>query len=123
MSNRPLIRPHLDDIRKEPAGGTRRKVPPPESTAAEAFYYIKQMNAGTPVVLLLNDGERLEGIIEWYDRMCIKLNRDDAPDLVVMKHAIRYMHKHEDFEDKGDLQAVDEQVDAAGTNGKRSRRD
>ena len=119
MSNRPLIRPNLADIRKDPPGGAKRKVPPPESTAAEAFYYIKQMNAGTPVVVQLNDGKRLEGIIEWYDRMCIKLNREDAPDLVVMKHAIRYMHKHEDFEDKDDLEPAGEQTDPADSNGGR----
>nr|NIV22006.1 hypothetical protein [Gammaproteobacteria bacterium] len=72
MSNRQLIRPDLDDIRQAPAGGGRRKTPPPESTAAEAFYYIKQMNSGTPMVVVLNDGEQLQGVIEWYDRICIK---------------------------------------------------
>ena len=100
MSNRRLIRPNLSEIRKESGSSSRRKQPPPEATAAEAFYYLKQMNSGTPMVVILNDGERLEGTIEWYDRLCIKLNREGAPDLLVMKHAVRYMHKHEDFEEK-----------------------
>jgi sRNA-binding regulator protein Hfq len=51
------------------------------------------MNAQTLMVVVLNDGERLEGIIEWYDRTCIKLNREGAPNLLLMKHVIRYMHK------------------------------
>ncbi len=122
MSNRQLIRPDLDDIRQAPAGGGRRKTPPPESTAAEAFYYIKQMNSGTPMVVVLNDGERLEGVIEWYDRMCIKLNREAAPDLLLMKHAIRYMHKHEDFEDKDDLEPGPEDQSMPAGNGKKTRR-
>ncbi|TDI28139.1 MAG: hypothetical protein E2P03_11935 [Acidobacteria bacterium] len=108
MSNRQLIRPNLGDIRQEPVGTPRRKAAPPDATSAEAYYYVKQMEAATPIVVVLNDGERLEGIIEWYDRMCIKLKREDAPDLVIMKHAVRYIHKHEDFEDKDPLPEADD---------------
>jgi host factor-I protein len=107
MSNRQLIRPNLSEIRKETAESPRRKAAPPEGTAAEAYYYLKQMSTSTPMVVVLNDGERLEGTIEWYDRMCIKLNRENAPDLLLMKHAVRYMHKHEDFEEKDPLEPQD----------------
>ena len=100
MSNRQLIRPNLSELRREKDEAPRRKAPPPEATAAEAYYYLKQMNTATPMVVILNDGERLEGTIEWYDRLCLKLNRSEAPDLLIMKHAVRYMHKHEDFEAK-----------------------
>ena len=50
----------------------RRRPTPPDQTAAEAFYYLKQMNTQTPMVVVLDDGEQLRGHIEWYDRhrMC-----------------------------------------------------
>jgi host factor-I protein len=41
----------------------------------------------------MHDGEQLEGIIEWYDRDCLKLNRTGAPNLLLFKHWIKYMHK------------------------------
>ncbi len=81
-------------------GGPRRRSAPPDATSAEAFYYLKQMNARTPMVVVLDDGQQLRGHIEWYDRNCIKVNRDDAPNLLVFKHAIRYLYKQEE-EHKG----------------------
>ncbi len=32
-------------------------------------------------------------MIEWYDKTCIKVNRDNAPNLLVNKHSIKYMYK------------------------------
>lgn len=78
---------------ERPAFAPRRRPVPPDATSAEAFYYLKQMNAKTPMVVLLDNGEELRGIIEWYDRSCIKLHRQGAPNLLLMKHAIRYMFK------------------------------
>ena len=71
--NRKLIRPNLSEL-KERLGPKppRRKQVPPDQTNAEAFYYLKQMNARTPMVVVLKDGEELRGVIEWYDRNCIK---------------------------------------------------
>lgn len=83
----------------QPAGPRRRSAPP-DATSAEAFYYLKQMNARTPMVVVLDDGLQLRGHIEWYDRNCIKVNREDAPNLLVFKHAIRYLYKQEE-EGKG----------------------
>jgi sRNA-binding regulator protein Hfq len=48
------------------------------------------------MVIVLDGGEQLRGHIEWYDRSCIKVNRDDAPNLLVFKHAIRYLFKQEE---------------------------
>ena len=95
MVNRKLIRPNLSDLKDKlaPAHRPQRKQVPPEQTNAEAFYYLKQMNAKTPMVVVLNDGEHLHGVIEWYDRSCIKVNREGAPNLLVSKHAIKYMYK------------------------------
>ena len=96
MTNRRLIRPNLAEVKDREFNRPRRKTPPPEVTNAEEFYYVKQIGAATPMVVVLNDGERISGVIEWYDRSCLKVNRDDAPDLLLMKHAIRYMHKQEE---------------------------
>jgi host factor-I protein len=74
------------------AGG--KKLAPPEQTNAENFYYQKQMQSRTPMVVVLRDGEEVHGIIEWYDRNCIKVNREDGgPNLMIYKPAIKYMFK------------------------------
>lgn len=98
--NRKLIRPNLTEIKEQLAAHPpRRKQVPPELTNAEAFYYLKQMNGRTPMVVVLKDGEELRGIIEWYDRACIKVNRIGAPNLMVMKDCIKYMYKAEETGD------------------------
>ena len=75
-------------------GGAGKKAAPAETTNAENFYYQKQMQSRTPMVVVLRDGEELHGIIEWYDRNCIKLIRENgAPNLMVYKPAIKYMFK------------------------------
>lgn len=106
MSNRKLVRPNLAQIKekyqngpqvgREQGSGPRRRTAPPEQTSAEAFYYLKQMNNRTPMVVILDNGEQLRGHIEWYDRACIKLNRDAAPNLLIFKHAIKYVFKQEE---------------------------
>ena len=58
---------------------------------AELFYLQKQIHAQTPMVIVLEDGERVEGVIEWYDRNSIKV-RGRAKTLVY-KSAIKYMYK------------------------------
>jgi len=79
---------------ERPAGGAGRKPAPPEQTNAENFYYQKQMQSRTPMVIVLRDGEEVHGIIEWYDRNCIKVNRDSGqPNLMIYKPAIKYMYK------------------------------
>ena len=95
--NRKLIRPNLSELkdRLQPRQPRRKQVPP-ESTNAEAFYYLKQMNARTPMIVVLKDGEELRGVIEWYDRTCIKVNRVGSPNLMVMKDCIKYMYKAEE---------------------------
>jgi host factor-I protein len=74
-----------------------RKAAPPEQTNAENFYYQKQMQSKTPMVLVLQDGEEVHGVIEWYDRNCLKINRDGGqPNLMIYKPAIKYMFKAEE---------------------------
>ena len=74
--------------------GQKKKIPP-EQTNAESFYYKKQMDAHTPMVIVLRDNEELRGTIEWYDKNSIKLHRDEGPNLLILKHNIKYMYKDE----------------------------
>jgi sRNA-binding regulator protein Hfq len=98
MANRKLIRPDMNELKKElPSRSVRRKQTPPEQTNAEEFYYLKQMAAKTPMVVILNDGEELRGWIEWYDKGALKLNRHAGPNLLVQKHFIKYMFKEEEL--------------------------
>jgi sRNA-binding regulator protein Hfq len=80
------------------AAAQRKRVPPPSETNAELFYYKKQIDAHTPMVIVLQDGEEIEGTIEWYDRNALKVNRKGAPNLMILKHNIKYMFKVEERE-------------------------
>lgn len=113
--NRKLIRTTLAEVKEreqharhvpqpqkgEPSGGAaqQRKKVPPEQTNAESFYYKKQMDAHTPMVIVLQDGEELRGIIEWYDKGSIKLHRQSGPNLLILKHNIKYLYKNEEGDD------------------------
>jgi len=98
MTHRKLIRPDLQELKKElPSRAVRRKQSPPEQTNAEEFYYLKQMAARTPMVVVLVSGEELRGWIEWYDKGSIKFNRHSEPNLLIPKHSIRYMFKEEEL--------------------------
>ena len=71
----------------------KKRIPPPNETNAEIFYYKKQIDAHTVMVLVLLDGEEIEGTIEWYDRGALKVNRKGAPNLLVLKRNIKYIYK------------------------------
>ncbi len=111
FANRKLIRPSLNqraemrseapmERRERPERAERpdrtagKKAPPPEQTHAENFYYQKQMQARTPMVIVMHDGETVQGILEWYDKSCIKVNRTGSqPNMLIYKAAIKYMFK------------------------------
>ena len=112
FANRKLIRPSLTrndhnhnhaappvlDRRPERSergerNGAGRKAAPPEQTNAENFYYQKQMQGKTAMVVVLRDGEEIHGQIEWYDKNCIKISRNSAPNVMIYKPSIKYMYK------------------------------
>jgi hypothetical protein len=117
---RKLIRPTLPERalrnrrysrRDEPAlswqSATAGVATTQDSSHAESFYFQKQMQARTPMVFVLEDGERIEGCIEWYDRYAIKVrcSAPAAPRLrglrpgegttraLIYKSGIKYLHK------------------------------
>lgn len=93
--NRRLIRPPLNGAKEAPPRKNVKKAPPPDQTNAENFYYVKQMQSKTPMVIVLKDGEEIHGVIEWYDKCCLKVNRDEGPNLLIYKPNIKYLYKSE----------------------------
>ncbi len=63
----------------------------PPQQQAELFYLQKQIQAQTAMVVVLEDGEQVEGCIEWYDRSALKLRGRQKT--LVYKSAIKYMYK------------------------------
>ena len=84
--------------RKTENAGERKKSPPPSETFAEIYYYKKQIDSRTLMVFVLQDGEKIEGTIEWYDLDALKINRDDAPNILLPKQNIKYIYKAEPAE-------------------------
>ena len=94
--NRRLIRPSLNEMketRPPRKDALPKKATPPDQTNAENFYYLKQMQSKTHMTIVLKDGETLKGVIEWYDKGCLKVNRDGEPNLLIFKSNIKYMYK------------------------------
>jgi len=97
-ANRKLIRPSFNEIKEQlspPRRAPQKKPVPPDQTNAENFYYVKQMQGKTPMVFVLHDGEKVKGVIEWYDKCCLKVNRDGEPNILLYKPNIKYMYKDE----------------------------
>lgn len=106
-TNRKLIRPSLTEVKDQvtnkrpPPPQKVKRTTPPEQTHAENFYYLKQMQNRTPMVLVLKDGEELRGYIEWYDRTCLKVNREGEPNLLVYKDSVKYLYKESERKPAG----------------------
>jgi sRNA-binding regulator protein Hfq len=109
MVNRKLFRPSLTEVKEQPQMRPQHNGPqpphkkpaPPDQTSAEGFYWVKQMQSRTPMVVVLTDGEVLHGVIEWYDRDCIKLTRFGSPNLLIYKQVLKYVYKEGEENSKG----------------------
>jgi sRNA-binding regulator protein Hfq len=58
---------------------------------AELFYLQKQIQSQTAMVIVLEDGEQVDGCIEWYDRNSLKVRGKTKT--LIYKSAIKYMYK------------------------------
>ena len=58
---------------------------------AELFYLQKQIQSQPPMVIVMEDGEQIEGCIEWYDRHALKVRGRSR--MLIYKAAIKYMYK------------------------------
>jgi len=66
---------------------TRRE----ESSHAEVFYFQKQIQTQTLMTFVLDDGESIEGYIEWYDQDVIKVRHSGRT--LIYKSCIKYLYK------------------------------
>lgn len=66
-----------------------------ESSHAEAFYFQKQIQLQTDMTFVLEDGEELHGVIEWYDKCVVKL-RVGRTRVMVYKATVKYLYKTSD---------------------------
>jgi sRNA-binding regulator protein Hfq len=87
-SRSPISPTHLTHRRSESAATAG------ESSHAEAFYFQKQMQSQTLMVFVMEDGEQIEGYIEWYDRNAIKVRHSGRT--LIYKSSIKYLYKAAD---------------------------
>lgn len=113
---RKLIKPNLDEIKKISKKDVRKKPPPPYKTHAENYYYIKQMNNRTPMVMELIDGNSFQGFIEWYDEKCIKVKKEDGSNCIIFKHFIKCMYKNRSQLAQGDSDLKGDTPDKTASN-------
>ena len=71
-----------------------------QNSHAEAFYFQKQIQQQTEMTVVLEDGEELHGILEWYDRCSIKL-RAGRQRVLIYKSGIKYLFKTSDAQTAG----------------------
>jgi len=90
---RKLIKPDLSEAKKMYKKDSKIKTPPPYRTHAESYYYVKQMNNRTMLVIELVDGKSFKGTIEWYDEKCLKIKKDEGDNIILFKHFIKFIHK------------------------------
>lgn len=69
----------------------QRRMPPPDSTGKEAEYLLALKDKRTPIRVEMLDGTEFHGVVEYYDRDMIKVNRLDGrgPNVVVRKRHVR----------------------------------
>jgi sRNA-binding regulator protein Hfq len=84
--------PH-DGAPQGAADRSQRRTPPPDGTGDEAAYLAWLREKCTPVAVELLDGTVLRGVIEYYDRDMLKVNRLDGggPNVFIRKKHIRLM--------------------------------
>lgn len=58
---------------------------------AELFYLQKQIQLQTQMIFVLEDGARVQGVVEWYDRHSIKVRGKLR--MLIYKSAIKYLYK------------------------------
>ncbi|MBK7927754.1 MAG: RNA chaperone Hfq [Bryobacterales bacterium] len=92
---RPPLKRTVESAPERKPQGDKPKAGPNEHTNAENFYYAKQIQQKTPMVVLLKGGEEIRGRIEWYDKYAIRVAREEEPAVMVYKAGIRMMYKDE----------------------------
>lgn len=105
MEPRRLIRPSLKKVmdttkeihskpyKERPAiksDDSNSEILPPERTNKEADYYQELIKNKTPLVVLLKDGQKIEGHLEYYDKTFLRITREKQPNAFIYKTDIKY---------------------------------
>jgi sRNA-binding regulator protein Hfq len=64
---------------------------PVTNRQAELFYLQKQIQLQTQMIFVMEDGARIQGVVEWYDRHSIKVRGKSR--VLIYKSAIKYLYK------------------------------
>jgi hypothetical protein len=91
-----------------------KKAPAPslESTGMEALYLKELMDAETPVIVVLNTGEKVRGFVRYYDQEVFSLGpADGSPKMFLRKEGIRYLYEEPDEDEEYEEEYEDEEED------------
>src|SRR5215470_18229698 len=65
-----------------------------ESTGMEAWYMKQLMTSEIPIVVVLNTGEKVRGLVRYYDKETFSLGpADGSPKMFLRKESIRYLYE------------------------------
>ena len=73
----------------------QRRMPPPDVTGQEAEYLARLREQRTPDVVEMIDGTVFHGVVEYYDRDVIKINRPEGsgPNVFLRKRHVRHLQE------------------------------
>jgi len=93
-----------------------KKAPAPslESTGMEALYLKELMDSETPVIVVLNTGEKVRGFVRYYDQDVFSLGpADGSPKMFLRKEGIRYLYEEpeedEEYEEEYEEDELEEE--------------
>ena len=69
-------------------------MPPPDATGEEAAYLARLREKRTPIAVEMLDGEVFHGVIEYYDRDMLKVNRLDGTSHVLTQVCLAARSPH-----------------------------
>lgn len=86
-----MSHPPSDSSPRQGGDRPQRRMPPPDSTGAEAEYLLQLKDARTPIVVDMLDGTEFQGVLEYYDRDMLKVNRPEGggPNVFIRKKHVR----------------------------------
>jgi hypothetical protein len=94
-----------------------------ESTGMEAWYMKQLMTSEIPIVVVLNTGEKVRGLVRYYDKETFSLGpADGSPKMFLRKESIRYLYEEpeegefydEEYEEEEDDDDDEEEEEERG---------
>jgi hypothetical protein len=87
-----------------------------DSTGMEAWYMRQLMTSEIPIVVVLDTGEKVRGLVRYYDKDTFSLGpTDGSPKVFLRKESIRYLYEEpqegEFYEEEEELEEEEEDED------------